>query len=557
MTSLRTTLLLALSLALAQPAPAWAQSASANASMRGGAFEHPISVTIQHMPLRDAIRLVAQKGRLNVAVEDDLTGNVTVSFARVRLGDALSTLITMGGAQAFWRGNVFAVVSRRRATERGLIANTGQVFKLRYASASRVAEMLNTSLLVRAYQAGTTTSSAATASQAVEIARADTRSNTVLVFGSNAEVELAGRLIQAIDVEPEKRLFHLSHANAAQVASFLNATVFHLGHKASASTESLRVDAEQITEGSGGMALGSGVQLMQQQGGTIRTRTSQTQTVPVDSKLPIAVPDSRLNSVLVMGTPEAIALAQDVIARLDRKPTQVSIEVEVIEVHAEDGLELGTSMAGAKSAVSSTFQPADPTQPGWSIIYDPANLSPGSFRARLNALVSAKKAKILAHPTVIAADNTESQINLVDEVIKGTRISSQSVTVNNQAMLIVEPIFGAAGVTLNILPQIGADGTVSLRLHPTISSVRETIRDSANNQITLLSRRELMAQQVIVPSGKTLTLGGLTQTQRIETRHKLPLLGEIPVLGHLFGTTSSQDRKTELILTVTPRILPQ
>ncbi|MBU6428948.1 MAG: hypothetical protein KGR26_08060, partial [Cyanobacteria bacterium REEB65] len=81
-------------------------------------------------------------------------------------------------------------------------------------------------------------------------------------------------------------------------------------------------------------------------------------------------------------------------------------------------------------------------------------------------------------------------------------------------------------------------------------------KDGSGNTISLLSRRELLAQKVTLQSGSTLILGGLTQTNKIENKSKWPLLGDIPFLGTLFSTTTTEDDDTELLISVTPRILP-
>lgn len=536
---------LALCLALAMPLPAVAAPQKP--------LDRTISVSISDMPLQDAIRLVAQKGRLNLVIEDDLRAPVNVEFKDVRLGDALDTLFAMGGAQAIWRGNIFAVIGKRKAFERGLLSSSARVFKLRYASATRVAEFLNTSALTSPYSGGLNNQSSAQQQQ-LELAKADPRTNSVLVFGTAGDLLLAEKTIEGLDLPVEHRIFKLSHANAVQVASVVNATIFNNGNKG-ATSETVRADVESITEGTGANSANTGVELGNSQSG-LRTRTLQTQVLPVEAKQSVAVPDTRTNSVIVTGSPETLRLAQALIPELDQPLRQVAIDVELVELNTQDALELGTSLGGASGNFASTFEPNAATQPGWSVTFDPSAVNPVSFRARLNALVQDRKARILAHPTIVASDNTESQINIVDEVLKGTRITNQTVTIGNQSVLIVEPIFGAAGVTLNILPKVGADGTVTLRLHPTVSTIRETLRDGANNQISLLSRRELVTQQVTVASGRSLALGGLTQNTQISTRNKFPILGDLPLIGALFSSTSSQARQTELMIVVTPKVQP-
>jgi type II secretory pathway component GspD/PulD (secretin) len=548
-------LVMALSLAVAPMSVLAAPSAATpTASFKGGDFERKISVSITNLPLREAIRLVGQKGRISLVIEDDIKETVNVDFKDVRLGDALETLFAIGGLQAYWNGNVFAVTSRKKALERGLLASNVRLFELKHAGAAKVAEFLNSSTLTTPY-VGLTTNNNSQNFQQIQLAKADPRSNTVLVMGSASELALAERIVQALDRPQAQRIFKLSHAHATHVASLLNASLFNNGNKA-ADSASLQIDLEAVREGTGAETTSSGVEIGSSQT-QIRTRTLQSQSMPIEARQSIAIPDTRTNSVIVMGSPETLAAAEALIPQLDRKLAQVAIDVEVVEVASRDALDLGVTAGGQMNSVTSTFDPVTANNPGWSIGYDSTTFLPTTWKAKLNALVQDRRAKVLARPTIIASDNTESQINIVDEVIKGTRLSNSSVNLGNgQNLVVVEPIYGVAGVTLNILPKVGADGTVTLRLHPTVSTIRETQKDSMGNVLSLLSRRELIAQQVTVESGKTLSLAGLTQNTRISTRNKFPILGDIPLLGWLFSSTNSEDRQTELVIMMTPRILP-
>ena len=515
-------------------------------------LDRRISVQLAGMALSDAIRLVAQKGRLNVLLEDDMRQPVSADFRDVKLGEALDTLFDMGGVAGIRRGGVLAVMTRKKAFERGLFTDAARVFQLRYANALRIADFLNTSALTRPYIGLQGSAGGQGAQQMLEIAKADARTNSVLVMGTTSEIALAERTVRALDRPLGQRIFKLSHANAVDVASLLNATLFNTGSKQP--VETVKADVESVSEGQGAQQTGTGVAVATN-ASQLRMRTLATQQLPIEAKASIAVPDSRTNAVIVMGSPEILAIVAATIPQLDRAAAQVAIEVEVIELNTSDALELGASLTTQSGTTVIGGDPANASNPGWSIAYDPAATVQQVFRARINALMRDRRAKLVAHPTIVASDNTEAQINIVDEVIKGMRISNQGVSSNGQPLVVSEPIYGVAGVMLNILPKIGEDARVTLRLHPTVASVRETQRDALNNPITLLSRRELVAQQVIVPSGTSLALGGLTQTNNVSQANKLPLVGDIPFLGALFNSSSWTNSGAELMILVTPRVV--
>ncbi|HBN08429.1 MAG TPA: hypothetical protein DD435_07210 [Cyanobacteria bacterium UBA8530] len=311
-------------------------------------------------------------------------------------------------------------------------------------------------------------------------------------------------------------------------------------------------EVESLKDSSGGTA-NSSAQLGQG-APNIRSTSLTSQKIDIPYRGPVVVPDSRTNSLIVIGTPEHLALAESLINQLDRRLPQVTIDVEVIELTERGIKELGTGFSGQSGKVQFGFE-ANGTNPGFSVSSDSSLPVASSFRLKLGALINDKLAKLLANPRITATDNTEAQLEIVDEVIKGTKISNQVMGTGTQNLVVVEPIFGVAGIILNILPKVGEDGFVTLRLHPTVSNIRETMKDSLNNQITLLSRRDLVSQQVRVKNGSTLAIGGITQENLIRNKTKVPLLGDIPLLGSIFSWESSEKNKTELVILLTPRIL--
>ena len=120
------------------------------------------------------------------------------------------------------------------------------------------------------------------------------------------------------------------------------------------------------------------------------------------------------------------------------------------------------------------------------------------------------------------------------------------------------PNIGNAGVILDILPKIGEDATVTMRIRPSVSSVfaQETIGAGITaSPVQLTRRRDLVAQSVRVKNSQTLALGGLIDTRDVNTVTKVPLLGDLPVLGSLFRSSDRDFNRSEIIVLITPHIL--
>jgi type IV pilus assembly protein PilQ len=116
------------------------------------------------------------------------------------------------------------------------------------------------------------------------------------------------------------------------------------------------------------------------------------------------------------------------------------------------------------------------------------------------------------------------------------------------------PLIGQAGIVLDIVPKIGEDGYVTLRIRPSISSVYDT-QQTGTSIVQLLRRRDLLAQAVRVKDGETLMLGGLVDNRDTQLVSKLPGLGDLPIVGAMLRSQTTNRNRSELVMLVTPHIL--
>jgi type IV pilus assembly protein PilQ len=170
-------------------------------------------------------------------------------------------------------------------------------------------------------------------------------------------------------------------------------------------------------------------------------------------------------------------------------------------------------------------------------------------------LLQTNKAKVVANPSVIVTDDTETLITIASEVIhKVTSTVSLGVVTTNVELT-------KAGIFLNVLPRITEDGFVIMRLRPQVSTPLgppQTFGSvSAPTTVTLLNVREIMSQEVRVKDGQTLVLGGLFTEQEAAQLAKVPYLAEAPVLGALFRNSLKGRSRTELMLLMTPKIVEE
>jgi general secretion pathway protein D len=174
---------------------------------------------------------------------------------------------------------------------------------------------------------------------------------------------------------------------------------------------------------------------------------------------------------------------------------------------------------------------------------------------KLNFLLTQEDVKIKANPSVLAINQTEAQISIVEEI----SINNGAFPFNSPTGTIIQDSYTRAqyGITINLTPTIhladeekDAPGFVSL-----ISDLEfDTTKIISLDNRPPVTRRNIK-NEVRVADGETIILGGLRQQIEEDTREKIPFLGDLPGIGKLFGTARSRDVSTEMFIFITPRIV--
>ncbi|OGS21561.1 MAG: hypothetical protein A3J83_06955 [Elusimicrobia bacterium RIFOXYA2_FULL_40_6] len=285
--------------------------------------------------------------------------------------------------------------------------------------------------------------------------------------------------------------------------------------------------------------------------------------------------DQRTNALIVTATLEGIDMVEKLLKELDVKPQQVSIEAKIVDVTINDISDLGvnwsiqnieatgagaiTSPGGsldiaAQTAVqpaiaaagkiqSTQLQSSLPVPQGgnFNFGYVTANQA---LNMKLGALITSGKAKVLSNPKVTTVNNKEASIS------SGEKVPYKSTTVSN-GISQESWQFLDAGITLTVTPTISPDGWITLKVLPGVSVPQLS---PAGQPPTTRNRTTNVT--VMVKDNDTLVIGGLITENDIDSIQRIPVLSDLPILGYLFQYKSKNTSKTELLVFITPRILP-
>ena len=183
---------------------------------------------------------------------------------------------------------------------------------------------------------------------------------------------------------------------------------------------------------------------------------------------------------------------------------------------------------------------------------------PDKFLALLEARVTSGNAKILTDPTLMVQEGQQATVKLAQNIIESVKTDVDGETGTRT----ITPVIAEAGVVLTVnVERVDDNGFVSMSVSPTVSSIGATQNfDSgggAVNLLNLLSKRELSSGLVRLRDGQTLILSGIIQDQERTTISKVPILGDIPLLGSLFRSTDKASERAEVIVLLTPEIVEE
>jgi general secretion pathway protein D len=265
-------------------------------------------------------------------------------------------------------------------------------------------------------------------------------------------------------------------------------------------------------------------------------------------KLHDVVVDDKLNMIIVRDNPDALRLAEKLIATQDVPEPEVMLEVEILEVSRDKLLNLGVDLPG-----SMTFTPL--AAAGGAVTVDTLRhitgktLSATVSPAVINANKTDKDADILANPRIRVLNREKAKIMIGNKVpsITATAIPTTGAVVESVTYLDV-------GLKLEVEPTIYLDNDVAIRVGLEVSSIVST-QTSAAGTVSYTMGNRTANTMLRLKDGENQVLAGLINNEERNTAKKLPGLGDLPLLGRLFGTNQNQGVKTEIVLSITPHII--
>jgi general secretion pathway protein D len=263
------------------------------------------------------------------------------------------------------------------------------------------------------------------------------------------------------------------------------------------------------------------------------------------------IPDVNTNSVIVVTTPENARLIEQILAQLDKIPEQVMIETLIVEASLDASTRFGVEWNFIQNNV---FNQPGATGEASTVFPDTTNdadtgfrysITGGKLETIIQALQSDTKFEVLSTPRIFTSNNVQAQINIsqsVPYVLSSREDANGNLTFNYA--------FEDVGIVLTVTPRITSNGYVTMDVTQTANDLQGFTSFNA----PIVNQRQADTT-VSVRDGETVVLGGIIRSTVTSTVRKVPILGDIPILGEIFKSTSKGKTKTELLVFLTPRIV--
>lgn len=362
---------------------------------------------------------------------------------------------------------------------------------------------------------------------------ADERTNSVVVSGDPKARQRMLQMVRQLDRDQESqgntKVFYLKYAKAKNLVEVLNGV-----------SKSIQAEKEGAAKGGGG-----------------------------EKKLNIQA-DEQTNAMVITAQPDTMQEIEKVINRLDIRRAQVLVEAIIVEVAngngAQFGVQWGNTNAGMVQFADASVSPIPVSTYTDFLSDDPSDASKkavaglsgmalgfysGDWFALMTALKTDTKSDVLSTPSLVTMDNQEASFNVGQDVPVLTGSQTSTSSTDGAVFNTVER--KTVGTKLKFKPQINEGDSVLLEIEQEVSSVDSSSSNSSSLGPTFNVRT--IKNSVLVKSGETVVLGGLLDEKTSEVVSKVPLLGDIPMVGELFKSTSTSKSKRNLMVFIRPMIL--
>jgi len=569
-----------------------------------GMADELISLNFDKVDIHAVLKTIGEITGINFVVDKSVTGPITVmSPTQIRLGDlygVLESILDVQGYAAVPSGDLVKIVPKADAARRSLRVRIGsdpdqipqvdsivtQIMPLVYADVEEVSRIIKPFLAADSQMS------------------TYSRTNSIVVTDTSSNIHHLARIIQKLDVtgsKEETSVFPLKHASARTLSEQINrmmAKNFSISSQPPRNPSAIALDADLkimpdertnsliiVANAQDTAAIGELVQKLDversigssnvhvvylqnaEAKGTAQSLTSALANMKVSGAIEAAQPvqvtaDESTNALVIAASAQDFDVIGRIIEKLDIVREQVLVEMLIVEITEDSVKEIGVDWATLDQAVDGSARGFGATNFGPRVDFASGTLeglAVGMWRGTgdnlrigtiLHALKKMTGVNILSTPHILTSNHNKAKI-VVGENIPYVVESRITETSDFLTPTVIDTFdYKDVGITLEITPHISTGGLVRLEVNTEFTKLIEGATGASANTPTTAKRE---AQTMVsMESGSTVVIGGLIRDDKTIVEKKVPLLGDVPVLGNLFKFRKDSLQKTNLLLFITP-----
>lgn len=551
-----------------------------------------VSLSLRDSDVTQVLRMFADKAGLNIVFHNSVAGKVTLDLVNVPLNEAFKLVMQITDLTYYIDNNTMVIASAKEAMQMNLSKQEMVSLPVKYVDASTMAEFLNKNI----YSINKPGLSNA------EIAITNPNMNEVLIFGTQNDVRMAQKIIDKFDVKPLSASYNVNHTTPAEMADLICTMLFPPTNGSSGGDKGGGGnDGGVVTGGASSTGSSSGSSGGSSSSSSSSSSSNSTDSIAIGGGIIACDYANKVNAGKLAsfnsksmqiayfpqngtinvsgGSAQQLEAIKEFILRNDRKQPQAYLELSIIELNESGMKQFDNSWQVWSKYFSANFNGTTATNPlyptffkgdGYNVV-DPEDPTKIKYKIEkftgtptvtyaINYLIENKKGRVLANPRIMITNGQTSTIDLTSDYIKTVKSEVMNTGGLAGAVQKTYEIGEDDGMKIELIPFISPDGYVTLNIKPEYATIKEKVFAAGEAKVTdlvatLLQRRNLELKNVRIRDGETLVIGGMIREDEQKTVAKVPILGDIPIIGVAFRNSSTTKSKNELIIMITPKIV--
>ena len=567
-----------------------------------------VNLSLREADVTQVLRMFADQAGMNVIFTPGVEGKVTMDLVNIPLSEALNLVVKTQGLFYDIKANTLVISPADAALSLADRNKTMTVIPVKYVNATAISSFLNTSVFSPKGKGAVSPGM----SRGFIVAT-NPATNELIVTGTEKDIEVVRNIVAQFDKKPSVTTFKINHTTPAEMAATICSTLMPsmtivkpgegstggaAGVPTGFASDESSSESSNIAVGGGKLACVLSAQQMTEES------TNDEETFKLDSLPLMNMSISYFPTVgtiqVVGGSESQLEMIREFIAASDVKTPQAYLEIQIVTLSEEGSKTFDNNWqllsknfsfnagGGTGGFASNSTYPIFFAGRGYGLRGDwvkaewEMNEKTGTYMLKpgtnmyetvgrvakwgtspqltyaVRYLIENSKARVLANPKVLLTSGQPSSIDLTrDYVSKVTTQYLDSGSASGSAQVQKDyEIKEDDGIKVTITPFISPDGYVTLDIKPEYKTINQQILDGNGDPfVTLLQRRDLDLKGIRIKDGETLVIGGMIQEAEHKDVKKIPFLGDIPVLGMFFRSTTTDKMKEEMVIMLTPQIV--